>query len=137
MCKIRTPSLRYSSTSFLSIFLWSGCATVIQGTTQEIPISSDPPGVKVSVDGRPDFTTPTVLVLSRHEPHILEFSFGGYHPEVVRLRPVFSTVTAGNIVLGGLIGWGVDSASGAQYRLVPPVVHVSLRPLTAKPPGQP
>jgi hypothetical protein len=124
--------LSYVSISLLSIFLWPGCATIIQGTTQEIPVSSDPPGVKLTVDSKSNFTTPTVLVLSRNEPHILEFSLDGHHPEVVRLRPAFSTVTAGNIILGGLIGWGVDSASGAQSRLVPTAVHISLRPMTAE-----
>ena len=121
-----------SSIVLLYGFAGSGCATVIHGTTQEIPVSSDPPGITLMVDGKSNFTTPANLLLSRDEPHILEFSLEGYHPEVVRLRSVMSAAVAGNAVLGGLIGWGVDAASGAQYRLVPTAVHVSLRPVAVQ-----
>ena len=32
----------------------------------------------------------------------------------------------GNILAGGLIGWGVDATSGAQYNLTPEVISVKL-----------
>lgn len=37
----------------------------------------------------------------------------------------------GNIAAGGLIGWGVDAATGAQYKLVPETVNVELQPAKA------
>ena len=52
-----------------------------------------------------------------------------YHPEYVAITHVISGAVAGNILAGGLIGWGVDAMTGAQYRLVPEIVNVHLRQL--------
>ncbi len=119
----------------LTIF-WSGCATIIQGTTQRVPVSSVPSGARLTVNESTAYTTPTVLELSRKEHHTLQFSLEGYQPEVIKLESVTSGVVMGNILLGGLIGWGVDAASGGQYRLVPESVHIALRPISA-PGGSP
>jgi hypothetical protein len=62
----------------------------------------------------------------------LEFSLDGYHPETVEIRNVSSSMPMGNLIAGGLIGFAVDHSSGAAFRLVPEVVHVSLRPLPEK-----
>jgi hypothetical protein len=32
----------------------------------------------------------------------------------------------GNILAGGLIGWGVDASNGAQYNLIPTTIAVKL-----------
>jgi hypothetical protein len=108
---------------------WSvtGCATIINGTTQDIPITSSPEGASVQVD---EFrgTTPTTVELSRKRSHLVQLSKPGYLSETVKLERVVSGAVAGNIIAGGLIGWGVDAASGGQYRLVPDSVHVTMRP---------
>jgi hypothetical protein len=108
---------------------WSvaGGATIINGTTQEIPITSSPEGASVQVDQWRG-TTPTTAELSRKRSHLVQLSKPGYLSETVRLERVVSGAVAGNIIAGGLIGWGVDAASGGQYRLVPDTVHVTLRP---------
>jgi|GEM_PF-1459731 len=109
--------------------LSSGCATIIHGTTQAIPVTSEPPGATVVVttgDGRA--TTPGTLELKRKTGHILTFSKDGYKPDTVKLESVLSGAVAGNILLGGVIGWGVDATTGADSRLVPESVHVVLTP---------
>lgn len=35
----------------------------------------------------------------------------------------------GNIIAGGLIGWGIDAASGAQNNLTPKTISVTLEPV--------
>jgi len=109
----------------------SGCATIIHGTTQNIPVSSVPTGAKVTVDQSTAYTTPTVLELARGENHNLQVSLEGYHTEAMTLQSVTSGAVMGNLIAGGLIGWGVDAASGAQYRLVPESLHITLRPIKA------
>lgn len=106
----------------------SGCATIINGTTQKVPVSSDPSGVTVTIENGTKYTTPAVIEFSRKENHTIQFSRDGYQPETVQLESVTSGAAMGNLLAGGLIGWGVDAASGGQYRLVPESVHVSLRP---------
>lgn len=105
----------------------SGCATIIHGTTQEVAITSVPDGADVRVG---DFkgTTPTKVELSRKTSHIAQISKQGFKTETVKLERVVSGAVAGNILAGGLIGWGIDAASGGQYRLVPENIHVVLQP---------
>ena len=96
---------------------------------QQITVSSTPGGADLVVDGVQRLQTPAVLQLSRKESHQLEISLKGYHPETVEIRKVGSSMVAGNILAGGLIGLAVDYSSGAAYRLVPEGVQVILRPL--------
>lgn len=122
--------LQNRSFSLILLVLTSGCATVLQGSTQQIMVSSTPAGATVIVDGSMRFTTPAALDLARKESHKLEINLEGYHPEIVNLRTVSSNMVAGNIIAGGLIGFAVDHSTGAAFRLVPEVVNVSLRPIT-------
>lgn len=51
----------------------------------------------------------------------------GYETENVTLKPSMGGAVAGNIIAGGLIGWGVDASTGAQYNLHPDSVSARLR----------
>lgn len=109
---------------------FGGCASMINGSTQNIPVSTDPPGALVRVDGQGSFYTPTTLTLERKQPHTITISKEGYYQEQVSITQATSGAVAGNILLGGLIGWGVDAMTGAQYNLLPDVIHVVLKRTT-------
>jgi len=76
--------------------------------------------------------TPIALELSRKKKfHNLVLRKEGFRDERVRITRVVSGSVAANILLfpvGALVGWGVDAASGAQWRLVPEEVYVELKP---------
>ena len=72
------------------------------------------------------------VILKRKFDHIAEISKEGYQKETVNIKSVLSGAVAGNIIAGGLIGWGVDAASGAQWRLVPETINLRLRPEVAQ-----
>ena len=112
--------------------LFSGCATLIHGTTQTVSISSEPEGADVYEMGNNLGKTPIALELSRKKKfHSLVLKLDGYKDERVRITRVVSGSVAANILLfpvGALIGWGVDAASGAQWRLVPEEVFVEMKP---------
>jgi hypothetical protein len=110
------------------VFIMNGCATIVHGTTQSIPVATDPSGAEISVDGTERHTSPINLILKRKFDHIVEISKEGYQKETVNIKSVLSGAVAGNIIAGGLIGWGVDAASGAQWRLVPETINLRLRP---------
>jgi hypothetical protein len=114
--------------SLFIAFSLQGCATIMQGSTQQITVGSSPSGATVVVNGFQRLKTPAVVELSRKEPHRLEISMEGYHTETVEIRNVSSSMPMGNIIAGGLIGFAIDHSSGAAFRLVPEVVQVSLRP---------
>jgi len=110
----------------LIVFSLTGCATVINGRTQEVEVTSNPIGASVS-DGVTVWTTPAKISLKRNSTHQLTFYKEGYKPQVVRLDRTLSGAVAGNILLPfGLVCWGIDAITGAQWKLLPEVVSVDL-----------
>ena len=102
--------------------------TIVHGTKQEVSITSEPIDAMVS-DGTTTIKTPGKLTLARDKDHILTITKPGYETESVRIVHVISGAVAGNLLAGGFIGWGVDAISGAQWRLEPEALSVSLRPV--------
>ena len=124
MTKLASTLLVFTLIS-ASAFL-SGCATIVKGTTQVIPVSSDPTGARISVDGAPAGTTPATVTLSRKQNHMIVIEKEGFAPESVAVTKSMGGAVAGNIIAGGLIGWGVDAMTGAQYNLAPNTISVRL-----------
>lgn len=114
-------------TALVGLVFQTGCATIIKGTHQDVPVSSEPSGASVLVDGVREGSTPATLRLSRKQSHVVTIELKGYDSENVTLKPSMGGAVAGNIVAGGLIGWGVDASTGAQYNLHPDSVAVRLR----------
>lgn len=135
----RIPIHALSCLFILALFLSSyGCATIINGTTQKIPVSSEPSGANCVVVGdTTKYTTPCKVELARKSDHVLKLEKEGYDPATVEIKHVLSGAVAGNILLGGLIGWGVDAATGSQNRLIPETVHISLKASSPSTAGDP
>ena len=112
------------------ITLTSGCATIVKGTTESIPVAFDPSQADVIVDGGMAGQTPTTLHLKRKLDHVVTIQKIGYEPKSVAVVKAVGGAVWGNILAGGLIGWGVDASSGAQYNLVPTTVSVKLDPVS-------
>jgi len=121
MDRIRAVSLAIS----LSLLL-SGCATIINGTSQKIMVTSEPAGATVQADGGRDYTTPVKLRLERRRDHELVFRKEGYKTAKVALTHVLSESVCGNLFLGGPLGWIFDIFAGTQYKLIPNPAHVKL-----------
>lgn len=115
------------------VALSSGCATIVNGKTQEISIASVPPGATVMIDGTQTVLTPTKVALRRNKDYVLTFMKDGYQTQVVPVTGVLSGWLLGNIVFGGLIGGGVDAATGAGFTLTPESISIVMQPLQ---PGQ-
>ena len=85
-------------------------------------MTTDPSEAILCVDGRENYKSPAKITMKRKEDHMAEVSKEGYQKETINLKSVVSGAVAGNIIAGGLIGWGVDAASGGQFKLVPETV---------------
>lgn len=110
----------------LSLVLLSSCATIINGPTQRVPLTSFPAGAMVEVDGCYVGHTPLTVSVARNMDHIVTFSKEGYVPQTYQLTHVMSAAVAGNIIAGGLVGWGVDAVTGSQYRVIPETLVADL-----------
>ncbi|GKT36479.1 PEGA domain-containing protein, partial [Aduncisulcus paluster] len=97
-----------------------GCASVTRGTTENISIASTPSGAEATVTGLDVPTacvTPCVVTVNRNADITVAFAKPGYEPQVIPLTKEIpgtgAAGFAGNLLAGGLIGMGVDAATGA------------------------
>jgi PEGA domain-containing protein len=113
-----------------------GCASVTRGTAENISIATTPAGATAEISGLDIPTacvTPCVVQAKRNADITVAISKEGYEPQVIPLtKEVPGTGAAGfagNILLGGLVGMGVDAATGAALDHKPNPVTVTLQPL--------
>lgn len=113
-----------------------GCASVTRGTTENISISTTPAGATAELSGLDNPTacvTPCVVVAKRNADITVTINKEGYEPQVIPLTKEIPATGAagfaGNVLLGGLVGMGVDAATGAALDHKPNPVIVTLQPL--------
>ncbi len=111
--------------ALLAAGLW-GCATIMQGTSQKINLSSTPSGAAIFVDGQELGRTPMVAELKRKNNHTVRLELVGYHPYETILTRDISGWVWGNILLGGFIGLGIDFVTGGLYKLNPEQMAATL-----------
>lgn len=102
------------------LLLTSGCATIVEGNDQTILFNTDPSGATCSItrEGQSlysNFTTPTSLQIEKDKDYLtITCEKEGYEKKVINADSDFEGWTFGNIIFGGIIGIGVDAASGAM-----------------------
>jgi len=135
--------MRLLGIAALSVAL-GGCASVTRGTTENISISSTPSGVEAVVSGLEVPTTcvtPCSVVVKRNADVSITFQKEGYEPQIVPLSRDIQTGGAagfaGNLLLGGVVGMGVDAATGAATDHKPNPVIVTMQPSAPPPRARP
>ena len=120
-----------------------GCASVTRGTTENISISSTPAGATADVSGLDVPTscvTPCVVVAKRSADITVTVNKEGYEPQVIPLTkevpPTGAAGFAGNLLLGGVVGMGVDAVTGAAVDHKPNPVIVTLQPVAPVAPSR-
>lgn len=114
------------------IVLSSSCATIMQGTTQELSISSNPSSALVTDNGLQLGKTPLVADLKRKGNHSIKIELEGYQPYEVVLARKTSGWVFGNIIFGGIPGLIIDVLTGGLYVLKPEEIQAELRNQEAK-----
>jgi len=134
------------SMALLGLFLLSGCASLVSGTTQRVTFQSIPDDALVTLDelvshmkrggnryiissSRIMGKTPFTSQLDREDGRTVTFSKEGYQSVTVNLTTVTNGAFWGNILSGGLAGSSTDSVSGAIHEYEPSHYMVSLVPL--------
>lgn len=137
--------------------LLPGCATLVDGSTQEVSFQSNPEGVAITLLPKPPATrksesradgnistvvktepappsrllgyTPLRITLDRSDGQSITFSKDGHKPLVMQLATRTNPAFWGNIAVGGLLGSTIDNATGAALEYVPNQYFVTLIPL--------
>ena len=113
-------------------FLLAGCATITKGTTQIVAV--DTPGVQgatctIQTQSGPQLVvTPGNVSLDKGSSALpVQCTKECYLPGSSVIPSGTEAMTAGNVIFGGVIGLGVDAATGAMNKY-PDIVTVSMVP---------
>ncbi|HLW34872.1 MAG TPA: PEGA domain-containing protein [Chthoniobacterales bacterium] len=122
---------------FCSVFLFTSCATITRGVHEKLKVQSDPAGANVTLStGEKGITPATFVEKRRRDQFTVTVSKPGYVSQTVTVQSkaggTGGTAMAGNILLGGAIGMGVDAGTGAYDSLYPNPVSVTLEPVGGK-----
>jgi hypothetical protein len=118
--------------------LWlSGCATLTRGTTEPYTVISDPPGAEATFSSGESCLTPCTVDMKRKTSFNVTIKKSGYLPVDVAVESQTCdegrVAMAGNLILvGSLVWFGVDQATGATRELTPNPCAITLEPLPEK-----
>ena len=93
----------------------SSCALLTQGTTEEINVSSEPPGATVTLNSGETKVTPFSIVVPREQDLQFHFSKPGYQSADVSDN---SKVEAGYMaadIIPLMLPWAIDASNGAGF----------------------
>lgn len=112
-----------------------------RGWSEQVQINSQPEGADVRTSMSQACVTPCTLRVSRRDEFSVAFTKPGYQPQTVqvttRVAGAGAAGFAGNVLVGGIIGMGVDAASGATLEHWPNPVVAVLQPVPARAPAGP
>lgn len=115
----------------------AGCATVTRGTTNQVQITSEPTGAEVRTSLNHTCTTPCTLTVERKSEFSVVYNLAGYKEQVVEVKTALAGAGAagfaGNVIVGGVVGMGVDAVTGATLEHIPNPVHAILQRNTPVP----
>ncbi len=115
----------------------AGCGTITRGANEDVAIQVTPNTAKVTTTLGNVCTGPCVVKAPRNKSFTVTAEAPGYESQVVAVgihaTGAGTAGLAGNLVVGGLIGVGVDAATGAINDHMPNPVIITLQPVGAKP----
>lgn len=108
--------------ALLGIAMLTSCATITRGNDQSITVLTDPEGAKCELrrEGKViavAHPTPETVQLDKSRKSIsITCQKDGFIEELKVMDSETEAMTVGNVILGGVIGVGVDAASGAMNK---------------------
>lgn len=123
--------------SVAGIFAISACSSIVEGTSQEITVNTTPAGANCSLNregisiARIEPTPGAATIKKTKHDITIVCNKKGYQEATYLNHSGAAGATVGNIILGGGIGWAIDSASGADNKYDTPV-NITLVPNESK-----
>lgn len=125
----------------MPLALLSACATIVNGSSQTVTVSTTPASATCSLDRMGQriaaiAATPASVRIDKSK-NDLSVTCGkeGYQRATVVHSPSFSGATFGNLIAGGVIGVVVDASSGANYSYPTDIrLELAEKPAEALPP---
>lgn len=105
-----------------AVLVLGGCSTIVDGTSQTLGVNTSPADASCVFlrDGKQiakiDPTPGTVMVEKTKHDIIVECTKDGYQKATFINKSDVNAATFGNIIIGGGIGWAIDSATGSDNK---------------------
>ncbi len=119
------------------LFQFSACS--FSTKPQKVPVTSNPVGAKINVDGQDAGTTPLTLSLKREKDHRIRIEKPGYNPVDILLvsKPSSANPAAAFmislfviipvcIIAGGLLGYAVAGTENIDHKEEGPIIAGAL-----------
>jgi hypothetical protein len=132
-----TGGFRWAALAATAIL--GACSSIAEGTSQQISVVTNPPGAACKFHRNGEIVgmvnpTPGGALIKKTKHHIeVVCDKDGYQEARYLNKSGIQEATFGNIILGGGIGWAIDSASGADNKYED-AVNITMVP---KAPGTP
>jgi hypothetical protein len=134
------PSFRYWLIVAAALVSVAGCASIISGRRSDVTFDTFPPGAHVEIRdkrGRPvtSFNSPGSATLKRQGRFFMPAHYTatitapGYQTAQVPIGSTLNPWLLGNIIIGGVPGIVIDSATGAAWKPRRSEIHQQLVPL--------
>ena len=107
----------------------SGCATILDGSSQPVNFNSSPNGARIYVNGMEVGTTPLNMLTKRSKTTMILAKKNGYEDQSLVLQTKVNAYFWGNILAGGFLGSTTDEVSGAMIEYSPNMYHITLNPI--------
>lgn len=125
-----------------AMMMLAGCATAIRGTTEKVVIQAAPEDAAIRTSlGHSCPKSPCEVEVSRKTDFKAFAEREGYQPGEIQIATKMGggggAAMAGNILVGGIIGVGVDAASGATLDHYPNPAVIVLKPIDPANPATP
>jgi len=113
-----------------AVIIFTGCASITRGTKEVVVVDSAPQDADVRLSTGMTGRTPASFEVGRRDTITVMISKPGYISRTVVLNSEVSggggAAMAGNVLLGGIIGAGIDAGTGAMYEHKPNPLMVIL-----------
>jgi len=114
-------------TLILLAMVSSGCATILDGSSQPVTFNSSPNGARIYVNGMEIGTTPLVMPVKRSKTTMILAKKNGYEDQQLVLQTKTNTYFWGNILF--LYGSTTDYMSDAIIEYSPNMYYITLNPI--------
>jgi len=102
------------ATAVVGSVLFSGCATILDGTIQQINVTSNK-HVDIEIDGKP-YTVPGVISLKKENKDLILKVDDDKCKQTILLHKKVSPTFFVNILSGGVFGSTTDYSTGAMWK---------------------
>lgn len=105
-----------------TIVVLGGCSTIVDGTSQTLGVNTNPADASCvflrngQQIAKIDPTPGTVMVEKTKHDIIVECTKDGYQKATFINKSDVNAATFGNILIGGGVGWAIDSATGSDNK---------------------